>query len=267
MISPLAQVSSKARIADNVTIDAFSVISDDVEIGEGTHIMPNVTVFNGSRIGRNCKIFPGAVIGAIPQDLKYVGEKTTCEIGDNTTLRECVTVNLGTKDQWKTKIGTNCLLMAYSHVAHDCFLGNHVILANAVQLAGHVKIDDYAIIGGLCGVHQFTHIGAHTYVAGQVVIRKDVPPFVKAARDPITFVGVNKVGLGRRGFSKEIIEQISNIYHILFVQGHSTARAIELIETELPDTEVKKAILEFIKSSRTGIIRKAKEEIDENLAL
>src|SRR5215510_13130034 len=134
MISPLAQVDSKAKIADNVTIDAFSAVYGDVEIGEGTHIMPHVTVFNGSRIGKNCKIFPGAVIGAIPQDLKYAGEKTSVEIGDNTTIRECVTIHLGTRDKWTTKVGNNCLLMAYAHVAHDCIIGNHVILANAVQL-------------------------------------------------------------------------------------------------------------------------------------
>jgi UDP-N-acetylglucosamine acyltransferase len=267
MISPLAQVNPQARIGENVTIEAFSVVYEDVEIGDNTHIMPNVTIFNGSRIGKGCRIFPGAVIGAIPQDLKYVGEKTTVEIGDNTTIRECVTINLGTKDRWTTKVGSNCLLMAYSHVAHDCILGDHVILANAVQLAGHVTIDDYAIIGGLCGVHQFTHIGAHTYVAGQVVIRKDVPPFVKAARDPITYVGVNKVGLDRRGFSKEAIKEIDTIYHILFVQGHSTAKALEIIETTLPDSPQRKAVVDFIRSSRTGIIKKSKDAIDENMAV
>lgn len=267
MISPLAQVNPKARIGENVTIEAFSVVYEDVEIGDNTHIMPNVTIFNGSRIGKDCRVFPGAVIGAIPQDLKYVGEKTTVIIGDSTTLRECVTVNLGTKDRWTTKVGSHCLLMAYAHVAHDCLVGDHVILANAVQLAGHVTIDDYAIIGGLCGVHQFIHIGAHTYVAGQVVIRKDVPPFVKAARDPITYVGVNKVGLDRRGYSKEAIKEIDTIYHILFVQGHSTAKALELIETTLADSPQRKAVVDFIRSSRTGIIKKSKDAIDENMAV
>jgi len=267
MISPLAQVDPKAKIADNVTIEAFSVVYGDVEIGEGTHIMPNVTVFNGSRIGSHCRIFPGAVIGAIPQDLKYVGEKTTVVIGDNTTIRECVTIHLGTKDRWVTKVGNNCLLMAYVHIAHDCLLGNNVIIANGTQLAGHVIVDDYAIIGGLTGAHQFTHIGAHSYVAGHVLIRKDVPPYLKAARDPLTYAGVNKVGLLRRGFSREKIDEISNIYHILFVQGHSTTKAIELIETTLPETTTRNEILDFVRNSTTGIIRKAKEEIDENLAL
>jgi UDP-N-acetylglucosamine acyltransferase len=267
MISPLAQVNPKARIGNDVTIEAFSVVYEDVEIGDGTHIMPNVTIFNGSRIGKNCKVFPGAVIGAIPQDLKYVGEKTTAVIGDNTTIRECVTVNLGTQDRWTTKVGSNCLLMAYSHVAHDCILGNNVILANGVQLAGHVTVDDYAIVGGLCGVQQFIHIGAHTYVAGQLLIRKDVPPFVKAARDPNTYVGVNKVGLERRGYSKEAIREIDNIYHILFVQGHSTAKALEIIEATLPETDLRKQIVDFIRSSRTGIIKKSKDSIDENMAV
>lgn len=267
MISPLAQVNPKARIGNNVTIEAFCVVYEDVEIGDDTHIMPNVTIFNGSRIGKNCKVFPGAVIGAIPQDLKYAGEKTTVVIGDNTTIRECVTINLGTQDRWATKVGSNCLVMAYAHVAHDCILGNHVILANGVQLAGHVTVDDFAIVGGLCGVQQFTHIGAHTYVAGQLLIRKDVPPFVKAARDPITYVGVNKVGLERRGFSKEAIKEIDNIYHILFVQGHSTAKALELIESTLPDSELRKLIVDFVKSSRTGIIKKSKDSIDENMAV
>lgn len=267
MISPLAQVNPKARIGNNVTIEAFSVVYEDVEIGDDTHIMPNVTIFNGSRIGKGCKIFPGAVIGAIPQDLKYVGEKTTAVIGDNTTIRECVTVNLGTQDRWMTKIGNNCLLMAYTHVAHDCIIGNNVILANGIQLAGHVTIDDFATVGGLCGVHQFTHIGAHTYVAGHLLIRKDIPPFVKAARDPLTYVGVNRVGLERRGFSKEAIKEIDNIYHLLFVQSHSTAKALELIETTLPETDTRKLIVEFIKSSRTGIIKKSKDPIDENMAV
>jgi UDP-N-acetylglucosamine acyltransferase len=267
MISPLAHVDPKAKIAENVTIEPFSVVYGDVEIGEGTHVMPNVTVFNGSRIGKHCKIFPGAVIGAIPQDLKFVGEKTTAVIGDHTTIRECVTIHLGTKDKWTTKVGNNCLLMAYAHVAHDCIVGNNVILANGVQLAGHVLVDDFAIIGGLTGAHQFTHIGAHSYVAGHVVIRKDVPPYLKAARDPLTYAGINKVGLQRRGFSKLQIDDISNVYHILFVQGHSTSKALEMIESTLQESTVRNEILEFVRSSSLGIIRKAKEEIDENLAI
>ncbi|HYF31863.1 MAG TPA: acyl-ACP--UDP-N-acetylglucosamine O-acyltransferase [Chitinophagaceae bacterium] len=267
MISPLAQIHPKAQIGTNVTIEAFSVVYEDVEIGDNTHIMPNVTIFNGSRIGKNCRIFPGAVIGAIPQDLKYAGEKTTAVIGDNTTIRECVTVNLGTQDRWTTKVGSNCLLMAYVHIAHDCIIGNNVIIGNASQLAGHVLLDDFAIVGGLCGIQQFIHIGAHTYVAGQLLIRKDIPPFVKAARDPLTFVGVNKVGLERRGFSKEVIKEIDNIYHIIFVQGHSTVKALEMIERSVPDSDIRKQVVDFIRSSRTGIIKKSKDSIDENMAV
>jgi UDP-N-acetylglucosamine acyltransferase len=198
--------------------------------------MPNVTIFNGSRIGKHCKIFPGAVIGAIPQDLKYNGEQTTAEIGDYTTIREYVTIHLGTKDKWKTKVGNNCLLMAYAHVAHDCIVGNNVILAKLRATCGQCMVDDYAIIRGLTGAHQFTHVGAHAYVAGHVVIRKDVPPYVKAARDPLTFAGINKVGLSRRGFPKSHDRRITKYYHLLFVQAHSTSKAIELIESSLPDS-------------------------------
>lgn len=264
MISPLAQIHSGAKIADNVTIDAFSVIYDNVTIGEGTHIMPNVTIFSGTTIGKNCIVFPGAVLGAIPQDLKFVGEETTVEIGNNTTIRECVTINRGTKDRWTTKVGSNCLLMAYVHIAHDCQVGNNVILANAVQLAGHVTIDDYAILGGLSGVHQFIHIGAHVYVAGQILIRKDVPPYVKAARDPLVFVGINKVGLTRRGFAKETIDEISAIYHTLFIQGHTTSKAIDIINRSMADTDIKKQIVNFVLDSKAGIIKRSvKSELDD----
>src|SRR5215210_5030819 len=208
-ISSLAYIHKDAKIGDNVTIDPFAVIHGDVSIGDETHIMSHAVVMNGSNIGKNCSIFPGAVIGAIPQDLKFVGEKTTVEIGDHTTIRECVTINRGTKEKWKTVVGNHCLLMAYSHIAHDCILGDHVILANSVQLAGHVEIGDYAIIGGLTGAHQFTRIGAHTYIAGHSVIRKDVPPYIKAAREPMCYMGLNIVGLQRRNFAQEKIDTIS----------------------------------------------------------
>src|SRR5215211_60168 len=230
MISSLASIHPNAKLGNNVTIDPFAVIHDNVTIGDGTHIMSHAVIMSYSRIGKNCRIFPGAVIGSIPQDLKFVGEETTAEIGDNTTIRECVTVNRGTKDKWKTAVGNNCLLMAYAHVAHDCTIGNNVILANAVQLAGHVEIGDYAILGGLAGAHQFTRIGAHTYVAGHTVIRKDVPPYVKAAREPLSYMGINIVGLQRCKTPKETITEISDIYHILFVERHTTSAALALIE-------------------------------------
>ncbi len=267
MISPLAQIHPNAKIADDVVIDAFSVIHDDVEIGSGTHVMSHVTVFSGTRIGKHCTLFPGAVIGAVPQDLKFKGEYTLAEIGDHTTIRECVTIHRGTTDKKTTRVGSNCLLMAYAHVAHDCIVGNHVILANAVQLAGHVTVDDYAIIGGMSAAHQFTHIGAHTYVAGMSAIRKDVPPYVKAARDPLSYAGINNVGLSRRGFSKEAIETISNIYHVLFIQKHTVSNALTVIEETIPASPLRNEIISFIRSSSIGIIKRhSKSNEDEDIA-
>lgn len=256
MISPLASIHPNAKLGNNVTVEPFAVIHENVTIDDDSHIMSHAVLMPFSRIGKSCRIFPGAVIGGIPQDLKFIGEETTAEIGDNTTIREHVTVNRGTVDKYKTVIGKNCLLMAYAHVAHDCMIGNNVILANAVQLAGHVEIGDYAIIGGLAGAHQFTRIGAHTYVAGHTVIRKDVPPYVKAAREPMSYMGLNIVGLQRRNFAPDKIQTISDLYHILFVQNRSTSKAIELIKGQIPDSEVKTEILEFVESSKSGIIKR-----------
>lgn len=265
MISPLASIHPDAKIGNNVTIDPFAVIHNNVVIGEGTHIMSGAVIMPFSRIGKSCTVFPGAVIGAIPQDLKFVGEEATAEIGDHTTIRECVTVNRGTKDKFKTVVGSHCLLMAYAHVAHDCTVGDHVILANAVQLAGHVEVGDYAIISGLAGAVQFTRIGAHAYIAGHTVIRKDVPPYVKAAREPMSYMGLNVVGLQRRGFSPEKIEAISQIYHLLFVGSTSIASGIEKIKERVADSETKREILQFIATSKTGIIkRNAKFEAGED---
>jgi UDP-N-acetylglucosamine acyltransferase len=267
MISPLASIHPNAQLGNNVTVDPFAVIHDQAVIGDGSHIMSHAVIMSHSKIGKNCRIFPGAVIGAIPQDLKFIGEETTAEVGDNSTIRECVTINRGTKDKWKTVVGSNCLLMAYAHVAHDCIVGNNVILANGVQLAGHVEIGDYAIIGGLAGAHQFTRIGAHTYIAGHTVIRKDVPPFVKAAREPMSYMGLNIVGLQRRSFKQEEIDTISKIYHLLFVGNHSTSTAVNMIRNEVPDGERKTEILHFIESSRAGIIKRySKNGVDEDLA-
>ena len=265
MISPLASIHPNAQIGNDVTIEPFAVIHDNVVIGNNSHIMSHAVILPFSRIGQGCTIFPGAVIGAVPQDLKFIGEETTAEIGDFTTIRECVTVNRGTKDKFKTVIGKHCLLMDYAHVAHDCILGDHVILANAVQLAGHVEVGDYAIIGGMAGAHQFARIGAHTYIAGHTVIRKDVPPYVKAAREPMSYAGLNIVGLQRRAFSPEKIEAISQIYHLLFVGNHSMSSAIERIKAEVPDGEVKDEILQFVQTSKTGVIKRyAKNGVDEN---
>jgi len=265
MISSLASIHPGAKIGNDVTIDPFAVIDDHVTIGDGSHIMSHAVIMSFSRIGKGCRIFPGAVIGAIPQDLKFIGEETTAEIGDYTTIRECVTVNRGTKDKYKTVVGNHCLLMAYAHVAHDCTLGDHVILANGVQLAGHVDVGEYAIIGGLAGAHQFTRIGAHTYIAGHTVIRKDVPPYVKAAREPLSYMGLNIVGLQRRGFSQDKIDTISQIYHLLFVENHSISSGIEKIKDKITDSETRQEILQFVAASKTGVIkRNTKFGLDED---
>lgn len=265
MISPLASIHPNAKLGNNVRVDPFAVIEENVSIGDGTHIMSHAVVMPYCKIGSRCNIFPGAVIGAIPQDLKYRGEETTAEIGDNTTIREYVTVNRGTQDKWKTVVGSNCLLMAYAHIAHDCIIGDNVILANCVQLAGHVEIGDYAIIGGLAGAQQFTRIGSHTYVAGHSIVRKDIPPFVKAAREPMAYVGINLVGLQRRSFPQEHIETISKIYHILFVENHSTSKALQLIGEKIPDCQLKTDVLKFVTDSRIGIIRRySKNGLDDD---
>lgn len=255
MNQPLAFVHAQARIANNVVIEPFVTIHKNVEIDEGTWIGSNVTIMEGARIGKNCKIFPGAVISAIPQDLKFSGEDTITIIGNNVIIRECVTINRGTKANHKTVVGDNCLLMAYVHVAHDCEIGNHCILANSVNLAGHITIDDYAILGGLSAVHQFVHIGSHTMISGGSLIRKDVPPFTKAAREPLAYVGINSIGLRRRGYSAEKINQIQEIYRILFVKGYNNTQALSIIEAEMPATPERDEIILFIRNSSRGIMK------------
>lgn len=256
MNQPLAYIHPGAKIAQNVVIEPFSSIHANVHIGEGTWIGPNVTIFEGARIGKNCKIYPGAVISAVPQDLKYAGEDTVTTIGDNTVIRECVTVNRGTVDKHRTEIGSNCLIMAYAHVAHDCIIGNNVIIANSVQLAGHIIIDDYANIGGMTAVQQFVKIGRNVYIGGCSQVRKDVPPFIKAAREPLTYAGVNSVGLRRRGFSDQQISEIQEIYRYLYLKGYNNTEALDKIELDLPISKERDEILNFIKNSDRGIIRK-----------
>jgi UDP-N-acetylglucosamine acyltransferase len=263
-ISPLAHVHPNAKISSNVTIEPFAVIHDEVTIGEGSHVMSHAVIMSGTTIGKNCLIFPGAVLGAIPQDLKFAGEKTTVEVGDHTTIRECVTINRGTKEKWKTVVGSHCLLMAYAHIAHDCILGNNVILANSVQLAGHVEVGDHAILGGLSGAQQFVRIGAHTYIAGNSVIRKDIPPYVKSAREPMSYMGVNVVGLTRNNYSKEKIQEISDIYHTLFVEKNTTSAALQTIENNYHPSAERDAILQFVRSSKSGIIRRPSKTNDED---
>ena len=244
-----------AKIGKNVTIEPFTTIYDNVEIGDNTWIGPNVTIFSGARIGKDCKVFPGAVISAIPQDLKFAGEDTTTEIGNNTTIRECVTINRGTSDKMKTAIGNNCLLMAYVHIAHDCILGNNIIIANSVNLAGHIVIEEYVILEGLAAIQQFVHIGAHAFITGGSLVRKSVPPFTKAAREPLQYVGINSVGMRRRGFNNETILQIEDIYRTLYVKGHNVSNALAIIEQEAPASEEKEQILKFIKGAKDGIMR------------
>ena len=255
MKQPLAYVHPESVVADNVVIEPFVTIDKDVIIGQGTRIGSNVTILPGTRIGKNCNIFPGAVIGAVPQDLKYRGEYSTVEIGNNTTIREFVTVNRGTAAKGKTVVGDNCLLMAYVHVAHDCLVGNNVILVNSTQLAGEVIIDDWAIIGGMSAVHQFVRIGTHVMLSGGSLVRKDVPPFIKAGREPLSYVGINSIGLRRRNFNNDKIREVQDIYRYIYQKGLNTTQAIEIIEAEMPATPERDEILLFVKDSKRGIIR------------
>jgi len=255
MNQPLAYIHPQANIAPNVVIEPFAAIHKNVIIGEGSWIGSHVTIMEGARIGKNCKIFPGAVISAIPQDLKFAGEETTAVIGDNTVIRECVTISRGTKDKFTTIVGSNCLLMAYVHVAHDCVVGNHVILGNSTQLAGHIIVDDWAIISGTSAVHQFVKIGAHTIISGGSLVRKDVPPYTKAAREPLSYCGINSIGLRRRGFTNEKINEIQNIYRTIYLKGYNTSKAIQILEVDFPPSNEKDEIINFIQNSDRGIMK------------
>lgn len=255
MKQPLAYIHPAAKIAPSVVIDPFVTIEQNVEIGEGTRIGSNVTIMEGARIGKNCTIFPGAVISGIPQDLKFRGEDSLAIIGDNTTIRECVTVNRGTAAKGKTVVGSNCLIMAYSHVAHDCVIGDNVIISNATQIAGEVVVDNFAVIGGGTLIHQFCHIGPHVMIQGGALVNKDIPPYVKAAREPIAYAGVNSIGLRRRGFTSEVIRDIQEIYRYLYLSGLNNTDAVERIEAELPATKERDEIILFVRNSKRGIIR------------
>ena len=255
MNHPMAYVHPTAIIGENVTISPFSSVYEDVEIGDGTWIGPNVTIMSGARIGKNCKIYPGTVISGEPQDLKYEGEKTLTYIGNNTTIRECVTVNKGTNALGYTKIGDNCLIMATAHIAHDCVVGNNVVIVNAVGLAGHIEVGDFAFIGGYSAVHQFTKIGEHAFVAGATQIRKDVPPYVKAAKNPVAYAGVNAIGLRRKGFSSEEIFEIQGIYRVLYQQKNNVSQAVEQILEKFPESHYREVILDFINTSDRGIMK------------
>jgi len=255
MISNLAYVHPDARIGENVTIEPFAYISGNTEIGEGTWIGPQATILDGAKIGKNCRIFPSSVVSGIPQDLKFRGEETTTEIGDGTIIRECATVNRGTASTGRTIVGKNCLLMAYTHVGHDSIIGNNCILGNGSGLAGEVKVHDWAILSAGTLVHQFSRIGAHVMIGGLSKVRTDVPPFIKADRDPLTYLGLNTVGLTRRGFEKERIDAIHNIYRVIYQNGMNVSQALDYIEKEIAPSPDREYILEFIRKSERGIIR------------
>ena len=266
MIHPLTYIHPEAKIGANVTIDPFTTIHKNVEIGEGTWIASNVTIMEGARIGKNCSIFSGAVISAIPQDLKYRGEDTLTIIGDNCTIRECVTINRGTLDRKKTEIGSNCLIMAYSHIAHDCIVGNYCIFANNTTLAGHITVGDNVVLGGLTAVQQFVRIGSYSFVTGGSLVRKDIPPYIKAAREPISYAGVNSVGLKRRGYDTQKINHILDIYRILFVRGYNVSKALDIIEAEIPVSDERDEIVNFIRETGRGIMRGYTRRNNEDLS-
>lgn len=255
MNQPLAYVHPGAKIAKNVVIEPFSTIHNNVEIGEGTWIGSNVTIMAGARIGKNCTIFPGAVISAVPQDLKFGGEESVAIIGDNTTIRECVTINRGTAASGQTYVGNNCLIMAYAHIAHDCIVGNNVVIANSVALAGHVSVGNFAVIGGLAAVHQFITIGEHSMISGGSLVRKDVPPFTKAAKEPLSYIGINSVGLRRRGFSSDKIREIQDIYRTLYQRNYNNSQALDIIEAEMAATPERDEIIQFVRNSSRGIMK------------
>ncbi|MFL1895520.1 acyl-ACP--UDP-N-acetylglucosamine O-acyltransferase [Aquimarina sp. 2-A2] len=255
MNQPLAYVHPGAKIAKNVVIEPFTTIHGNVVIGEGTWIGSNVTIMEGARIGKNCSIFPGAVISAIPQDKKFNDEDTVTEIGDNTTIRECVTINRGTTDRMKTKIGKNCWIMAYCHIAHDCIIGDNCIFSNNSTLAGHINVGNDVVLAGMAAVQQFCSIGNHAFVTGGSLVRKDVPPYVKAGREPLSYVGINSIGLRRRGFSTEKIREIQNIYRILYQRNYNNTQAVAIIEAEMEATPERDEVLEFIKNSQRGIMK------------
>ena len=252
---PLANVHPEAKIGNNVIIEPYATVQKDVVIDDNSWIGPTAIIWDGARLGKNVKVYPGASVSSVPQDLKFAGEKTETFIGDNTVIREAVTISRGTTDKFKTVIGKNCLLMAYVHVAHDCIIGNNCVLVNTVQVAGHVTIEDWAIIGGASALHQFVKVGAHVMLSGGSLVRKDVPPFTKAAREPLAYAGVNTIGLRRRGFTSEKILEIQEIYRYMFLKGTNNTKAIEMVEREVPQSQERDYILDFIRTSERGIMK------------
>lgn len=255
MTKPSANIHPDAKIAKNVIVEPFATIYEDVEVDEGSWIGPNAILMPGARIGKNCKVFPGAVISADPQDLKFEGEYTTTEIGDNTTIREFVTINKGTKARGKTVVGSGCLLMSYVHIAHDCIVKDRVIIGSYAGLAGEVEVDSWAIVSPGSLVHQFVRIGSHVMIQGGSKVSKDVPPFVLAGREPLSFTGINSIGLRRRNFSNDIIYAIQEVYRILYQRGLNISDALDFVDVNLPASNERDEIVLFVRQSKRGIIR------------
>ena len=254
-VSPLAHVDAFAEIGADVVVEPFAFVGPEVTIGAGTWVGPHATLLGHTSVGRDCNLFPGCVVGADSQDLKYNGEPTTVSIGDRTSIRECVTIHRATTDKMVTRVGSDCLIMAYVHIAHNVQVGNHVILANSVNVAGHVAIEDHVIIEGMVGIQQFVRIGMHAFIAGGSLVRKNVPPYIKAAREPLSYIGINGIGLRRRGFDIDRIQAIEDIYRTLYVLNNNMSQAVKAAEVELPTSEDKDVVLSFIRHSDKGIIR------------
>lgn len=262
MIGQFTDISSKAKIGAGTTVSNFTTITGDVIIGENCWIGSGVNIMDGARIGNNVKIFPGAVISAVPQDLKYKGEITTTEIGDGTTIREYCTINKGTQASGKTVVGKNCLIMAYCHVAHDCIIGDNCVLANMVSLAGHIELGNYVVLGGMVAIAQFLKVGDHAMIGGYSQVRANVPPFVRAAREPLSYIGVNSIGLKRRGYADEIIQQIQEMYRILFVKNKNQNNSVTEIQEQFSNSEEAKNILAFLHSIDGALIKSPKSSND-----
>jgi UDP-N-acetylglucosamine acyltransferase len=253
VIHPAAVIDDSAQLGADVDIGPFSVIGPNVVIGDGTRIGPHVVIERDTRLGRACRVSPGAVLGGDPQDLKFGGELAPLEVGDRTVIRECVTLNRGTAAHGRTEIGSDCLIMAYTHVAHDCIIGNHVVLANAVQMGGHVEIEDWAIVGGLTAIHQFARIGTHAMVGGDSAVRKDVPPYVKASGHPLRIIGLNAVGLRRRGFTPEAQRALRDAHRLLFQSKLNVSQALEQIRAQVEQLPEVERLLRFVDASQRGI--------------
>jgi UDP-N-acetylglucosamine acyltransferase len=254
-IHKTAIVDPRAELASDVEVGPFSIIEGDVHIGEGSKIYSHVLIADGARIGKQCVIHHSAAIATVPQDLKFAGEKTTLEIGDHTVIREFCDLNRGTTNRKKSVIGNHNFIMAYTHVAHDCFLGDNVILANGVQLAGHVTVEDYVIIGGLVPIHQFCSIGKHAFIGGGYRVPQDVPPYILAAGEPMGYKGLNVIGLRRRGFSSETIRALQSCYRLIYQSKLNRSQALQAVRQEVPDIPEVQAVIAFIEASERGIIR------------